>query len=400
MKKLAYIENFERLGIGLFVHFGLYSNAAKGEWYQFCHNVPEQKYQTLAKRFNPSKNWAKNLVKAAKDLGARYITLTTRHHDGYSLYDTKGLSDYDAMHSPAGRDLIREFTDACREGGIVPFFYHTLLDWHQPSYKESFADYIDYLVRSIELLCTNYGEIGGFWFDGMWDKPNADWQEDRIYSTIRALQPNAMIINNTGLSEQGKVGHFEIDSVTFERGQPQTVDNSDKYRAGEMCQVVNDHWGYAANDCNYKSVRELIENLVDCRLSNCNFLLNVGLKGNGAVKQMDGCILKEIGRWHTKNKGFLYNVQKSELVAENAQILTDGRYYYAVIKGVPMTADPNVTRLSAGRYVRVKAGKKIKNASWLDSGKKIKVEDNSFLVEPFAYGTSLSVRVARFELED
>ena len=283
-----YIERFKNLGFGMFVHFGLYSVAGKGEWYLACNkNADKTKYEALTSHFKITKNWAKNLVKTAKSAGCRYITLTTRHHDGFSLYDTCGLSDFDAPHSACGRDLIREFTEACRAENIVPFFYHTLLDWHNTDYKTNFPGYIDYLDKSIEILCKSYGKIGGFWFDGMWDKPNENWQEDRLYGTIRKYQPEAMIINNTGLSAQGKTGHKEIDSVTFERGKPCFVDTTEKPIAGEMCQVLNDHWGYAKEDCNYKSVKELIENLIDCRAYGCNFLLNTGLKGNGEVNGTD-----------------------------------------------------------------------------------------------------------------
>lgn len=250
-----YIENFKKLGFGLFVHFGLYSVEGKGEWYlECCENANKDEYNAIISRFEINKNWAKNLVKTVKKAGCRYITLTTRHHDGFSLYDTCGLSDFDAPHSACGRDLIREFADECHKGGIIPFFYHTLLDWHNPDYNNNFPKYIDYLDKSIEILCKNYGKIGGFWFDGMWNKPDEDWQEDRIYGTIRKYQPEAMIINNTGLSAQGKTGHKEIDSVTFERGKPCFVDTTEKPIAGEMCQVLNDHWGYAKEDCNYKSV--------------------------------------------------------------------------------------------------------------------------------------------------
>ncbi len=400
-RSMEYITNFEKLGFGMFVHFGLYSVVGKGEWY--LHSNPKadsEKYQALPKRFKIKKDWAKQLVKAAKAAGCKYITLTTRHHDGFSLFDTCGLNTYDAPHSASGRDLIREYVDACREGGIVPFFYHTLLDWWNPDYKNNFPAYIDYLVKSIEILCTNYGEIGGLWFDGMWDKPGADWQEDRIYATIRKHQPNAMIINNTGLSELGKVGHPEIDSVTFERGAPCFVDNSDKHRAGEMCQILNDHWGYAANDCNYKPVREILENLVDCRKYNCNFLLNIGLMGNGLVKMMDKAFLMEIGKWVKRNKNFIYGVKSSTLTAENADILKgeDG-CYYALIKGVLMGGDPNVARLGGGNQVRVDG--KIKSATWLDNGRKIKVQGgNTFQVESFEYGESLSVRVAKLIMEE
>lgn len=398
MKKLKYIENFEKLGFGLFVHFGLYSEVGKGEWY-LCTNKQADKiaYEQVAKRFKVSKHWAKNLAKTAKRAGCKYITLTTRHHDGFSLYDTCGLNDYDAPHSACGRDLIREFVDACNQEGLVPFFYHTLLDWREESYQNNFSAYIDYLVNSIEILCKNYGKIGGFWFDGMWDKEGENWQEDRLYGTIRKYQPEAMIINNTGLFACGKVGHAEIDSVTFERGAPCFVDNSDKYRAGEMCQVLNDHWGYAKDDCNYKSIKELIENLVDCRRYNCNFLLNTGLRGNGSVNPMDECILREIGKWVKKNKEFIYQAKACDIAAKNAVILQGEDCYYAVIKNVPMSANPNVQRAESTGQVCVES--EIMGAEWLDNGQKISVEDNRFYVDPFLYGESYSVRIAKLQLK-
>ena len=397
MEKLQYIEEFEKLGFGLFVHFGLYSIVGKGEWYLHLNpNANKAEYEQLASKFRVNKNWAKNLVKTAKKAGCKYITLTTRHHDGFSLFDTCGLNVYDAPHSACGRDLIREFVDACNAEGIVPFFYHTLLDWREESYQKDFPQYIDYLVNSIEILCKNYGKIGGFWFDGMWDKQDEDWQEDRLYGTIRKYQPDAMIINNTGLSECGKVGHPEIDSVTFERGNPAFVDNSDKYRAGEMCQVLNDHWGYASGDCNYKSVKELIENLVDCRRFNCNFLLNTGLLGNGEVNATDAAILKEIGKWIEKNKGVIYDVGSCEIKSENAVILRGNDCHYAIIKNVPMSADPNVQR--AENMAKISVNAEIVSAEWLDNGEIIPIENNTFFVTPFLYGESYSVRIAKLKL--
>jgi len=394
MRKLRYIEKFEKLGFGLFVHFGLYSVVGKGEWYLHLNpSANKAEYEALIRKFRINKNWAKELVKTAKSAGCKYITLTTRHHDGFSLYDTCGLNDYDAPHSACGRDLVREFVDACNEGGVVPFFYHTLLDWREESYQKNFPKYVEYLVKSIEILCKNYGKIGGFWFDGMWDKLDEDWQENRLYATIRKYQPEAMIINNTGLSELGKVGHKEIDSVTFERGKPCFVDNSDKYRAGEMCQVLNDHWGYAENDCNYKSVKELIENLVDCRKYNCNFLLNTGLRGNGSVNPTDACILKEIGKWVKRNKEFIYEARACDIKAKNAEILQAKDCYYAILKDVPMSADPNVQRAESRGQVCVEM--EMENAEWLDNGEKIEIENGKFDVKPFQYGQSCSIRVAK-----
>ena len=392
---MDYVTSFEKRAFGLFVHFGLYSTLAKGEWAKEVHAIADSEYEQLVSKFKVKKSWAKDLVKLAKKAGCKYITLTTRHHDGFSLFDTKGLNDYDAPHSPCGRDLIREFVDACNEADILPMFYHTLLDWKHPDFNTNFPSYIDYLVKSVEILCTNYGKIGGLWFDGMWSKPNDDWQEDRLYATIRKHQPDAMIINNTGLSELGKVGHPEIDSVTFERGKPSFVDNSDRHRAGEMCQVLNDHWGYAEDDYNYKPVREIIENLVECRYYNCNFLLNVGPMGDGSVRAIDKCILEFVGKWVKQNKNFIYNAGSADIECEGAYLLKgENGKYYAVVKDVNMTADPNVQRAMMERQVTINTDKKIKSVKWLDNGEKAIITEKGFKVTPFKYGTSHALRVA------
>ena len=395
-----YIENFKRLGFGMFIHFGLYSVIGRGEWYYMQYVPDKNEYESTINKFKITKNWAKNLVKTAKDAGCKYITLTTRHHDGFSLYDTCGLSEFDAPHSPTGRDLIREFVDECNKEGIIPFFYHTLLDWHNPDYNNDFPEYIDYLDKSIEILCKNYGKIGGFWFDGMWDKPNEDWQEDRIYGTIRKYQPEAMIINNTGLNALGQTGHKEIDSVTFERGKPAFVDTSEKPIAGEVCDALTDHWGYAKYDICLKSPKELIETLVDCRKYDCNLLLNSGLKGNGEMDEGEKAAFKRIGMWIKENKNFIYKAKSTDLTAENADMMTDGEYYYAAIKGVLMSANCNVAKFGESKTVTLNTDKRIVDAEWLDSGKEINLKtDNSFVCEPFEYGKSLAVRVAKFKLK-
>ena len=175
------------------------------------------------------------------------------------------------------------------------------------------------------------------------------------------------------------------------------MDAGEKPIAGEMCQVLNDHWGYAKEDCNYKSVKELIENLIDCRKFGCNFLLNTGIKGNGSVNQTDKCLLTEVGKWVKVNKGFICGAYPSDKTAENADVLTDGEKYYAVIKNVNMSADPNVAL--GGDMRTVKLNFSAKRAKWLDSGEKIKInKGNSFSVKPFGYGRSYSARVAEIEI--
>ncbi|MBR1867128.1 MAG: alpha-L-fucosidase [Clostridia bacterium] len=398
MKDYSYVERFSRLGLGLFVHFGLYSRVGKGEWYLKNNKRAKREiYEKNIEKFNIKKNWAKDLVKTAKTLGAKYITLTTRHHDGFSLYDTEGLCDFDAPHSACGRDLVSEFVAACKESGILPVFYHTLLDWRAPEYQNDFGAYIDYLVKSLEILCKNYGEIGGFWFDGMWDKPDGDWQEDRLYGTIRKYQPNAVIINNTGLNELGKLGHIELDGVTFERGTPFTVGGGERPIFGEMCQVLNDHWGFAKGDCNYKSVKELIENLVDARVCGCNLLLNTGLRGDGSVNQTDKAILSELGKWVKANGEFVYGARYCALTAENADVCKGEDCYFVAVKETPMAADINVQRNE--ELKKITLGFEGKDGVWLDDNSKIKLNKGSFTVKPFEYGKSLSVRIAKFKGE-
>ena len=403
--KPDYIKRFERLGIGMFVHFGLYSVLGKGEWIYSTLSEKDKKryFEELPKRFNPKKDWAKRLVRTAKGMGAKYITITTRHHDGFSLYDTCGLSDFDAPHALCQRDLIRELVGECNAEGIIPFFYHTLLDWHHPEYDSNFPKYLQYLRDSVELLCRNYGKIGGFWFDGSWSKPDLKlWEFDKLYALIRKYQPEAMIINNTGLSDTGAVSHPEIDSVTFERGKPRFVSNEDgKDRAGEMCDSVNDHWGYAKDDLSTKSVSQLINSLLDCRKHGCNFLLNAGPMPTGELSPLDRETLLAFGKWVKKNARIVYDCKPSEIKADNADLYEDGEYFYAVIRDVPMSANENVVRQQNRPEVVVHTDKKITNLMFLDNRQKVKLgrARDRFPCLPFQYGTSLFARVARFKLK-
>ena len=384
------------------------------------HPLGYRGYFTCIKNFKVKQTWAKELVETAKSAGCKYITLTTRHHEGFSLYDTCGLSDFDAPHSPTGRDLVREFVDACNEAGIIPFFYHTCFDWYQeklhldkigrtteisfrdqPDYEKYFntGEYFTFWKKSIELLCTRYGKIGGFWFDGTWACPGANWPLDEVYAMIRKYQPTAMIINNTGLSALGEVGHPEIASVTFERGKPAIPRCSDRPRAGEMCQTLNQHWAHVDEDINYKAPSELIGNLVDCRANNCNMLLNVGPTGDGSILPMEKCIFEIMGKWIKANKDFIYNVTACEDVkTKNCLLVKDEKYYYAIIKDVPMQADPNVQRLQEMGQVWIE--KEIISAEWLDDGSKIDFMKNEFTVTPFVLSKCYCVRVAKLTLKE
>lgn len=217
---LPRIANFERLAFGMFIHYGLYSLLGRDAWLSFHEQMPLTDYARLADRYTAEKFDAREIVRVAQTAGMRYVTLATRHHDGFSLYDTRGLSAFDAPHAAAGRDLVAEFVTACRAGDLVLFLYHTTPDWRWDSANcdaAKFDEYLDYLHAPVELLCTQYGPIGGFWFHGNWSRSQADWKEDRLYTMMRCHQRDAIIINNTGVHALGVTSHPEIDCVTFEQ---------------------------------------------------------------------------------------------------------------------------------------------------------------------------------------
>jgi len=404
-KPLPRIENFEKLAFGMFIHWGLYSQLGRGEWVKFIEKIPTSEYAKLKDTFTAEKFDASSIVSLAKQAGMRYICLTTRHHEGFSLYDTKGLSDFDVMHSPAKRDLVAEFVSACRKFDIVPFFYHTTLDWYQENYEKDFNAYLEYLNKSIEILCTNYGKIGGFWFDGNWDKPTADWKESKLYSIIRKLQPEAIIINNTGLFEQGKIGHPEIDSVTFEQGRPNPMnrDGMAKYIAAEMCQTMNMHWGIAVNDFCYFSPKEIIESLCACRKVGANFLLNVGPTAAGQIPEYEASVLKRMGQWVKIHADAVYNGKPCKINANGSgdfALETKDRVYF-FIHNLNIAGPSNVTVGKKYNSPRVFAGvsRKINLLRWIDNNEKLAFVQSAdgllaFNATAYPYGSNLVVRVA------
>lgn len=402
------IKQFEKMSFGMFVHFGLYSVHGKGEW-AYNINIKAEEYHKLIDKFNPDANWAEQLVLTAKKAGCKYITLTARHHDGFSLYDTCGLNNYDAPHSAAGRDLVREFVDACNTHSIVPLFYHTLIDWHEPSYNENFPEYLKYLRASVELLCKNYGKIGGIWFDGMWGKSDVDWEEDEMYSLIRRYQPDAMIINNTGLSARGELGHIELDSVTFERGHPCAInlEDSPKYIASEMCQIFANHWGYAKRDFNFKSLSSVIEDFCACRKYGANYLLNVGPMGNGKLRPLDKAMLETLGEWVNIHSEAMYLPRPSNIEIDGKEknfILRGDGCYYLFVHGLGMEGSINVELIQniPDYNNSFEFPHRIKSVKWLDSGENLHFcQDGSHvnvLTIPQLYGEQLVVKIAKIEL--
>ena len=403
-----HVARFESLAFGMFVHWGLYSQEGRGEWVQNMEGIPREKYLKLMKTFSGKDFDAKKLVRTAKRAGMKYITHTTRHHEGFSLYDTRGLSDLDVTHTKAnGRDFVREFVDACHKEGIVPMLYHTTLDWNDARFKEDWAGYHKYLQQSVELLCTRYGKIGGFWFDGNWSKAGADWHETELYRIIRKHQPEAIIINNSGIDAMGHGGHPEIDSVTWERGRPSQLDRTGqkKYVAAEMCHTMNFHWGVARHDFNFLSPAHVIEELCGARRAGSNLLMNIGPQTHGKVPEYEAGALAVVGDWinlHGGPEGVMYRGRPCGVTGEgNDFALALGDDLYLFITDLTATSDTRVhTEGHRGAGARPFKGVHgaFKEARWMDNGEKLKFDqqnsDLNLHATAYPYGTNTVVRVA------
>lgn len=403
-KPLPRIEHFEKLAYGLFLHYGLYSQLGRGEWVMFHEKIPVETYRKLTASFAAKEFDGRKIARLAKEGGMKYACLTTRHHDGFSLYDTRGLNDYDAPHSSAKRDLVADFVQGCREEGIVPFFYHTTLDWFQKSFQDDFNGYLKYLRDSVEILCMNYGPIGGFWFDGNWSKKGADWQEESLYRTIRKHQPDTIIINNTGMQARGKMGHPEIDCLTFEQARP-TAGNSqqaEKYLAVEMCQTINKHWGYGQKDFHYLSPKEIIEHLCACRKCGANYLLNVGPTADGAIADYEAAAIRRVGDWVRLAGEVFYNGKPCDIqTADPDFALTANGKVYLFIHSLNVGGHSDVTLVGGRSGPREFQGvsKSIQSARWLDNGESLQFNqksDGTFTLHAtdYPYGTNMVVRIA------
>lgn len=311
-ENLAAREWFQDAKFGLFIHWGVYSVPGDGEWVMNEKKISVSDYEPLAAQFNPTSFDADAWVRMAKDAGMRYITITSKHHDGFAMWGTKQSPWNIVDATPYGRDVLKQLADACQREGIKLFFYHSHLDWHHPDYfprgrtghatgraeTGDFNRYLDFMDAQLEELLTGYGPIAGVWFDGMWDKPDADWRLDRTYALIHRLQPAALIGNNHHLAP--KDGE---DFQMFEKdlpGQNRSGYSPDAKIGNlplETCETINGAWGYNASDTRFKNTRDLVHYLVRAAGSNANFLLNVGPMPTGEIQPEFRERLAAIGAW-------------------------------------------------------------------------------------------------------
>ena len=308
-------QQFQDDKFGMFIHWGVYSVLGDGEWVFHNRKLSVHEYERLPGFFDPEEFDAKAWVALAKSAGMKYITITSRHHDGFAMFDSK-VSDWNIVkRTPYGKDPLKMLADECHRQGIKLFFYYSQLDWHNPDYyprgrtatdwdngRPNHGDwnaYInDYMNGQLRELLTNYGPIGGIWFDGMWDKPDADWQLEKTYALIHQLQPAALIIPNH--HQAPKPGE---DVQTFERDLPgrntagfnTTV--IDTALPLESSNTLNGSWGFNIGDSKYKSSETVEEMLVRAAGNNSNLLLNIGPMPNGEIQQEFVDRLHAVGEW-------------------------------------------------------------------------------------------------------
>lgn len=368
---------FQDAKFGLFVHWGVYSVMADGEWVMNNKKIPISEYEKLPPQFNPTEFNPAEWVALAKAAGMKYITITSKHHDGFAMFDSK-LTDWDIVdRTPYKKDVLKMLADECQKQGIKLFFYYSQLDWHHPDYfprgrtgvgytgrpeSGDWFRYIDFMDGQLKELLTNYGPIGGIWFDGMWDKPQADWRLAQTYKLIHSLQPAALVGSN-----HHKAPIPGEDFQMFEKDLPghNTAGFNAESQIGDLpletCETINGAWGYNANDKRFKSVKDLIHYLVKAAGYNANFLLNVGPMPNGKIQPEFVERLKQVGAWLEKNGEAIYGTRGGPITPRPWGVTTrkGNKVYLHILNwSDPVLAMPRLP-------------KKVKSATLLRDGSKV-----------------------------
>ncbi len=305
---------------GIFLHWGIYASYGQGEWYLNNGKLNKDEYAKAARGFYPIRFDAEEWVKAFKDAGAGYVTITSRHHDGFSMYDTKA-SDYNIVKAtPYGKDVMKALDEACLKEGLKFQFYYSILDWDREDYpvgrtgkdsgrkgdSQDYNHYFNFMKAQVKELLTQY-HTRALWFDGYWDHSKDvipfDWRMTEFYEYIHSIKPDCLVGNNH--HRQPIEGE---DYVMYEKDLP--GQNTTGFSEGqevsetlpmEMCQTMNNSWGYSVSDQNYKSTGELVRLLATCVSLNSNLLLNIGPQASGELPAAAIERLKGIGKWMKAN---------------------------------------------------------------------------------------------------
>jgi alpha-L-fucosidase len=323
---------------GMFIHWGLYAVPAGvwkgervtglGEWIQERAKIPREEYTPLTRQFNPTQFDADEWVRIAKDAGMKYIIITSKHHDGFAIFDSK-VSSYDIVNAtPYRRDAIRALATAARRAGLKFGVYYSIMDWQHPdaqapafpnynsrTYKNpNFSRYVEtYMKPQLRELVTQYPEIDVLWFDGEWI---ADWSDEQgrtLYDWLRGMRPSLIINNRVGHSRQGMSGMSANKDAPGDFGTPeqevppQGLPGVD----WETCMTLNDTWGFQSFDDGWKDTRTLVRTLVDVASKGGNFLLNVGPTARGVIPWQSVSRLREMGDWVRANGEAVYGTAAS-----------------------------------------------------------------------------------------
>ncbi|HZB45470.1 MAG TPA: alpha-L-fucosidase [Pyrinomonadaceae bacterium] len=278
---------------GMFIHWGLYSVLGRHEWVLEMEGIPVEEYEPLARRFVPKPGFAREWARLAKRAGQKYMVMTTKHHEGFCLFDTK-TTGFCAPKQAAGRDLVREYVEAVRAEGLRVGFYYSLMDWHHPDGARCATDeaarkrFVEYIHTQVSELMTNYGKIDVLWYDVPWPLDARGWESERMNETVFRLQPDIIVNNRNRLP-----GDFSTPE--------QRIEAAEAGRAWEACMTMNDSWGYHRADDAWKTPKQVLRNLITCAHDGGNYLLNIGPKADGSVPLESVQILGAVGRWMDKN---------------------------------------------------------------------------------------------------
>ena len=359
-ENLAARKEFQDIKFGMFIHWGASSVLGANEWVMNHRNIKVEDYTKLIHLFNPQSFDAAKWVSIAKAAGMKYITFITRHHDGFSNWDTK-QSDWKITNTPYGKDVFKQLSDECHKQGLKIFCYYSLLDWYRNDYqyetgrtgkgtgrtqKSNWEGYVAFMKAQLTELLTNYGEISGIWFDGHWDQLDNDhdkkqvskvnWHYEEIYKLIHSLQPKCLISNNHHLTPiPGE------DFQAFEKDLP--GHNTTGFGGAsiselplETCETMNDSWGFNITDRNYKTVKRLVQYMVKAAGSNANFLLNVGPMPDGNIQPEFIDTLNAVGKWMTQYGQTIYGTRGNIIAPKHWGTITGkGKTVYIHILSKP-----------------------------------------------------------------
>ena len=399
-QKAARMQWWTDARFGMFIHFGLYALPARHEWMKSRERLTNEDYQKYFEQFNPDLFDAKAWAKAAKAAGMKYMVLTSKHHEGFCLFDSK-VTDYKITNTPFGRDLVKEFVEAARAEGLKVGFYYSLLDWHHPDYTidkhhplrgynaaqraafnkgRDMARYRRYMKDQVAELLTNYGKIDIIWYDfsfpGKDGKGRDDWDSAGLLALTRKLQPDIIVDNRLDLNDVE--GGFDLLTPEQKR-TAKWPEAFGRRQPWERCQTFSGSWGYHREEKSWKSVPSLVEMLVDCVGHGGNLLLNVGPTGRGefdyrAKERLDG-----LGRWMHANSRAVYGcTQPPDEYFDSPEPNPNGCCW--------MTWNPKTRRLylciihsypaKDGR-LNVKFFDKVKYAQFLHDGSELKLGDGA-----------------------